>query len=119
MGNSDTIEAINFNVYASGTFSLIIGKLGVDSNFTSSIINSDINQASFRIFQDSSNGTVEAVNGGNVQGRLTIYDLKGSVVFEININKQSTQQITLPRNNVYIYKFNSGKESGQGKLFVY
>lgn len=119
LGNSDTIEAINFNVYASGTFSLIIGKLGVDSNFTSSIINPGINQASFRIFQDSSNGTVEAVNGGNVQGQLTIYDLKGSVVFEININKQSTQQITLPRNNVYIYKFNSGKESGQGKLFVY
>ncbi len=120
LSNTDTIIAINFIVYSSDTFTINIGSISIDSNYISTTFsNSQFQNSNFRIFCDTSEGSVKAINESDSDGLLNVFDLNGRLEISKRINKYSEQRFTLQHNGVYLYEFSSQQKIRKGKLFVY
>jgi endo-beta-N-acetylglucosaminidase D len=114
----DTIFGIKLLVYASGPFTMNLGRINVNDSSTTGIAQANPLNSDFKIFRDFQ-GEIHAFNNTTVNTKLLIFDLKGSEVYNTAIQKQGTIQFTLPENNSYIYKFlpaDSAHKPVTGKL---
>ena len=117
-GLTDTLTGIKLNIYASGSFTLNVGKIRLDENLSSTVNNIHPQQNSLTVFPNPSNGLVNCISSANETGQLIIFDLQGHCILTQSIEKGKTKQLTLPGNGLYMYEYTSGRDFKRGKLVV-
>jgi endo-beta-N-acetylglucosaminidase D len=113
---SDTITEISLLFYSTDTFTVNIGRIGLDTVLLNSTAKIQSYDSQLRIYQNSADGIIHVVNENNFAGRLLIYDLKGAAVYDTTISGNASSIIPLNLNGIYFYEFNSEKKKLKGKF---
>lgn len=119
VGATDTLVELILSIQANAGFTLNIGKIGVHADSASSVQDTKLDAAIFKIYPNPSNGKF-SVSSKDFQTKtlFRIYNLKGENVLNKIIGKGETQEIELQTPGIYLYEFEAGKKAKQGKIIV-
>ncbi len=118
IGSNDTIVAMNLLINSATPFTINLGGFEINSSLTG--LNTLANKSAtiLKAYPNPSNGEVTFSNLSNTDGKLSIFDLKGSNVKFEPLLAGELKKIKFKENAVYIYEFKSKSGSTSGKIIV-
>ncbi len=118
IGSNDTIVAMNLLINSATPFTINLGGFEINSSVTGLNTLANENPPILQVYPNPSNGEISFSNLSNRDGKLSIFDLKGSEVKFESIISGKTSKLKLIRSAVYIYEFKTESGYKSGKIII-